>query len=98
MVWPAWLAAKFLISMPKRASTNVVPPWLMHMALYIWLIIFTLQPHKEERFLFPVYPLICLAGAATLDYLQKIFFYLFVKIKSKHYLDHTTFMSLGKSY
>lgn len=33
--------------------------------LYVWMAIFLLQPHKEERFLFPVYGLICFAGAAA---------------------------------
>ena len=35
-------------------------------ALYIWFLFFSSLPHKEERFLCPVYPLICLAAAATL--------------------------------
>lgn len=26
------------------------------MPFYIWMVIFTLQPHKEERFMYPVYP------------------------------------------
>lgn len=34
--------------------------------MYLWLAIFTLQPHKEERFLFVVYPLICLNAAIML--------------------------------
>ncbi|CAO3684165.1 unnamed protein product [Umbelopsis ramanniana] len=33
---------------------------------YIWLAIFTLQPHKEERFLFVAYPLICLNASIAL--------------------------------
>eukprot|EP00035_Acanthoeca_spectabilis_P039164 m.59601 g.59601 ORF g.59601 m.59601 type:complete len:549 (+) comp9470_c0_seq1:528-2174(+) len=32
----------------------------------VWVAIFFPQAHKEERFLFPIYPLLCLAGAATL--------------------------------
>ncbi len=39
--------------------------------MYIWMLIFFLQPHKEERFLFPIYPLICLAAAVTLGTIQK---------------------------
>lgn len=34
--------------------------------LYVWLAILTLQPHKEERFMFPAYPLICFNGAVSL--------------------------------
>ena len=35
--------------------------------LFLWLAAITVLPHKEERFLFVVYPLACLAAAATLD-------------------------------
>lgn len=34
--------------------------------LYLWLLIFTVQPHKEERFMYPVYPLIALNAAISL--------------------------------
>ncbi len=30
---------------------------------YLWLTIFTLQPHKEERFVFPAYPFLALNAA-----------------------------------
>jgi len=60
--------------------------------LYLWLLVFWSQPHKEERFLFPVYPLICLAGAMVIDAGQKLFYFLFIKIKSRHYLHHTTWL------
>jgi alpha-1,2-mannosyltransferase len=34
--------------------------------LYLWLGIFTLQPHKEERFMYPAYPLLALNAALSL--------------------------------
>jgi alpha-1,2-mannosyltransferase len=34
--------------------------------LYLWLGILSLQPHKEERFMFPAYPLLCFNAAVTL--------------------------------
>ncbi|CAE6508696.1 unnamed protein product, partial [Rhizoctonia solani] len=34
--------------------------------LYLWLITLTFQAHKEERFLYPVYPLVCFNAAVTL--------------------------------
>lgn len=43
---------------PKRV-------WLVLAPLIIWLAIFFSQPHKEERFLYPVYPLV-VANAALL--------------------------------
>lgn len=33
---------------------------------YLWLAIFTLQPHKEERFMYPAYPALALNAAMTL--------------------------------
>ncbi|KAK5065019.1 hypothetical protein LTR84_000854 [Exophiala bonariae] len=32
---------------------------------YLWLAIFSLQPHKEERFMFPAYPFLALNAAIT---------------------------------
>lgn len=34
--------------------------------MYVWFAIFFAQPHKEERFMFPVYPLICFNAAVCL--------------------------------
>ncbi|KAF4551353.1 Alg9-like mannosyltransferase-like protein 3 [Elsinoe fawcettii] len=34
--------------------------------LYMWLAIFTIQPHKEERFMYPIYPAIALNAAMAL--------------------------------
>ena len=33
---------------------------------YLWLAIFTLQPHKEERFMYPAYPALALNAAVAL--------------------------------
>ncbi|CDO73179.1 Glycosyltransferase Family 22 protein [Trametes cinnabarina] len=33
---------------------------------YLWLAIMTSQRHKEERFLYPIYPLICFNAAVTI--------------------------------
>jgi hypothetical protein len=43
-------------------------------ALYLWFAVFFLQSHKEERFLYPVYPLIALMAACAVDAAQKIAF------------------------
>jgi alpha-1,2-mannosyltransferase len=57
-----------------------------------------IQPHKEERFLFPVYPMISLCGAITIDVCQKIFFRIrtavFKSTTVTHYLNHTTFITV----
>jgi len=42
-----------------RNATFVTP-------FYLWLVIFSLQPHKEERFMYPIYPLLALNAAIAL--------------------------------
>jgi alpha-1,2-mannosyltransferase len=41
-----------------RSVTFVLP-------FYLWLAIFTLQPHKEERFMYPAYPFLALNAAIS---------------------------------
>ncbi|KAI5289199.1 mannosyltransferase, partial [Ascosphaera acerosa] len=45
-----------------RLATLVSP-------FYMWLTIFTAQPHKEERFMYPAYPFLCLNAAISLQVL-----------------------------
>ncbi|KAK4153008.1 Alg9-like mannosyltransferase family-domain-containing protein [Chaetomidium leptoderma] len=40
---------------------------------YMWLAIFTLQPHKEERFMYPAYPFLALNAALALHTLLTFF-------------------------
>ncbi|KAK3324587.1 Alg9-like mannosyltransferase family-domain-containing protein [Cercophora scortea] len=40
---------------------------------YLWLAIFTLQPHKEERFMYPAYPFLALNAALALHTLLSFF-------------------------
>lgn len=40
------------------------------MPMYLWIFTLSTQPHKEERFMFPIYPLICFNASVTL-YLVK---------------------------
>ncbi|KAI9685921.1 MAG: mannosyltransferase [Bathelium mastoideum] len=41
--------------------------------MYIWLAIFSIQPHKEERFMYPAYPSIALNAAFSLHVLLSLF-------------------------
>jgi len=72
---------------------------------YIYRFHLALLRFQEERFLFPVYPLICLCGAVTVDVIQKIWFRFWVEGQAqptsrkssnagapptgRHYLQHT---------
>ncbi|KAI9725147.1 MAG: mannosyltransferase [Chrysothrix sp. TS-e1954] len=40
---------------------------------YLWLAVLTLQPHKEERFMYPIYPCIAFNAALTLHTLALLF-------------------------
>ena len=55
------------------ASAHGRPHELMFFKLtpvYLWLAIFSAQPHKEERFLFVIYPLICFNAAVALSFIR----------------------------
>lgn len=53
------------------------PPYILFILFltpfYIWIAIFFLQPHKEERFLFPIYPLLCLNASVAVATIQKLY-------------------------
>ena len=53
-----------------RRQSPMRTPFLRSMILitpfYLWLAIFSAQAHKEERFMYPVYPFLCVNAAITL--------------------------------
>ncbi|KAM6043484.1 alpha-1,2-mannosyltransferase ALG9 isoform 3-T3 [Chlamydotis macqueenii] len=71
------------------------PYWLTLAPMYIWIVIFFNQPHKEERFLFPIYPLICLCGAVALSALQKCYHFIFQRYRLEHYTVSSNWLALG---
>ncbi|XP_038609657.1 alpha-1,2-mannosyltransferase ALG9-like [Tachyglossus aculeatus] len=71
------------------------PYWLTLAPMYIWMAVFVAQPHKEERFLFPVYPLICLGGALALSALQKCYHFAFRRYRLEHYTVSSNWLALG---
>ncbi|WKX93807.1 hypothetical protein Q1695_011237 [Nippostrongylus brasiliensis] len=46
--------------------------FLLFCSFSLWCLIFFVQPHKEERFLFPIYPLIALLAAVSLDSIERL--------------------------
>ncbi|XP_063235032.1 alpha-1,2-mannosyltransferase ALG9 [Bacillus rossius redtenbacheri] len=87
---------RWLVPLKSRAGAYL-PHWLSLQPLYLWLLVFFSQPHKEERFLFPVYPLLCLSAAVGVDALQKLWFRLAVRWheRGSHYLDRTAPVALA---
>ncbi|XP_032777256.2 alpha-1,2-mannosyltransferase ALG9 isoform X1 [Daphnia magna] len=59
------LPAHLITRKLKPIKNQSFPIWLALLPLYVWILIFFTQPHKEERFLYPIYPLFGLAGAIT---------------------------------
>ncbi|TYZ65298.1 hypothetical protein PybrP1_002306 [[Pythium] brassicae (nom. inval.)] len=53
--------------LPRAGATSTLQRLAYLSPLYVWLTIMFSQAHKEERFLSPVYPLVCLAAAVTLS-------------------------------
>lgn len=45
--------------------------WVSMASLIFFIVTLSLQAHKEERFLFPAYPFICLAASFSFDIIQK---------------------------
>ncbi|KEI38671.1 glycosyltransferase family 22 protein [Mixia osmundae IAM 14324] len=50
----------------KDRTSNAVLVAVRLAPWYIWLGLLSSQPHKEERFMFPAYPLLCFNAAVTL--------------------------------
>ncbi|KAL3503128.1 hypothetical protein ACH5RR_037577 [Cinchona calisaya] len=67
------LALLFLVILPV-VKKKYVPDLLVVLSpIYIWIAFMSLQPHKEERFLYPIYPLICIAASAVIESFPDLF-------------------------
>ena len=67
-------AFEILISSRPHLLSKMSSPLLMMklVPMYLWLAIFTAQPHKEERFLFVIYPLIVFNAAVAIFSIRRI--------------------------
>ncbi|KAK6229322.1 hypothetical protein SCA6_018273 [Theobroma cacao] len=67
------LALLFLGILPIARKKYAPDLLIVVSPLYIWLAFMSLQPHKEERFLYPIYPLVCVAASAVIESLPDLF-------------------------
>ncbi|XP_062844640.1 alpha-1,2-mannosyltransferase ALG9 [Trichomycterus rosablanca] len=74
------------------------PYWLTLSPMYLWMLVFFTRPHKEERFLFPIYPLICLCGAVALSSLQKCYHFMFQRYRLEHYTISSNWLALASVF
>ncbi|XP_076656852.1 alpha-1,2-mannosyltransferase Alg9 isoform X1 [Halictus rubicundus] len=95
---PFGLLLVWLLVPARPRDRQCLSYWYSLAPLYCWFLVFFFQPHKEERFLFPVYPMICLAGAVAVDVVQKLYFFIRTKLSSLHiayhYLQYTIHITL----
>ncbi|KAL6999618.1 mannosyltransferase [Sarracenia purpurea var. burkii] len=61
------LALLFIGILPVARKKYVPDLFVVISPIYIWLAFMSLLPHKEERFLYPIYPLICVAASAVIE-------------------------------
>lgn len=62
---PLLLVIRIVACRPLRRRGGLDVVWVL-LPMYLWMAVVFLRPHKEERFLFPIYPMICLGVAVTL--------------------------------
>lgn len=67
------LALLFLVMLPIARKKYAPDLLIVVSPIYIWLAFMSLQPHKEERFLYPIYPLICVAASAVIESFPDVF-------------------------
>ncbi|CAH3148408.1 unnamed protein product [Porites evermanni] len=93
---PVCAFVKFIVAQTqeKKFPSSVLPVWLALTGMYIWILIFFTRPHKEERFLFPIYPFVCVYGAVTLTETQKLFHFLFFSNMRQHYAASSTWFAV----
>lgn len=60
LAWPYLTRQQYVLQPPYWRSMVFVTPF------YMWLAIFSAQAHKEERFMYPAYPLLCFNAAVAL--------------------------------
>jgi alpha-1,2-mannosyltransferase len=74
---------------PPNQSSPYTILALRLLPFYLWLAILTTQPHKEERFMFPAYPMLCFNGAVTLYLIRGWQETAFIKLTNSPYRAST---------
>lgn len=73
MVAGPLLGLDFLIRSQSSTKRPSIRSIVFVSPFYIWLAIFSAQPHKEERFMYPAYPFLCLNAAVALHLMLSYF-------------------------
>ncbi|ORX39298.1 putative mannosyltransferase [Kockovaella imperatae] len=80
---------------PKAGETSPYTLLATRLApFYLWLVIMSLQPHKEERFMFPLYPLLCFNAAVGIYLIKGWAEVAYIKVtKSPYQASKSTWFS-----
>ncbi|GMK56086.1 hypothetical protein CspeluHIS016_0211420 [Cutaneotrichosporon spelunceum] len=71
---------------PQEGETSPYILLALRLApFYLWLAIFTMQPHKEERFMFPVYPFLCFNACVSIFLVRGWFEKAYVNVTKSPY-------------
>lgn len=71
---------------PREGETSPYILLAVRLApFYLWLAIFTAQPHKEERFMFPVYPFLCFNACVSIFLVRGWFEGVYVNVTKSPY-------------
>jgi len=72
--FPLFALKKVFVKTPQEGGAVIGLRSVIFMApFYLWLGIFSFQPHKEERFMYPVYPALALNAAMALHIILAAF-------------------------
>ena len=76
------LALNFNIALPLALAAPIALPFssikkkrqalLLVLPFFLWLAIFTVQPHKEEQFMYVVYGSLAVSAAVTVDAIKQV--------------------------
>jgi alpha-1,2-mannosyltransferase len=71
---------------PQPGETSPYTLMVVRLApFYLWLAIFTMQPHKEERFMFPAYPFLCFNACVSIFLIRGWFETIYVNATNSPY-------------
>ncbi|KAK6331543.1 mannosyltransferase [Orbilia blumenaviensis] len=68
--------------------------FVLLLPFYLWFGVFSLQPHKEERFMYPAYPALCINAAMTLALAKELILFACSKLKIQQRIARTLGISL----
>jgi alpha-1,2-mannosyltransferase len=74
-----------IVSSTSKQSSPFTVLSLRLAPLYLWFGILSLQPHKEERFMFPAYPLLCFNAAVALYLMRGWLEVAYIKVTNSPY-------------